>query len=177
MYYFRAIGCRWNIVYGCLGQKFVWKFKGKIVVFLNVAMCLGCKLFSRSINSLFNFSAKWQAWLTEQNCRTKLSSTFACFGDDTFSPFSGIYIQSSCWESCSVDSQWNSDVFFYFFDWTFQSWVKKDYSATTEWWRWCWSSSHFSLQNKDPSDRKLFSLIDWWSLQILIKQMMFILKW
>ena len=126
MYYFRAIGCRWNIVYGCLGQKFVWKFKGKIVVFLNVAMCLGCKLFSRSINSLFNFSAKWQAWLTEQNCRTKLSSTFACFGDDTFSPFSGIYIQSSCWESCSVDSQWNSDdfCFFYFLDWTSESWEK-----------------------------------------------------
>ena len=68
MFYFRVIACRWNIVYGCLGQKFVWKFKGKIFLFFNVAMCFGCKLCSRSINSLINFSAKWQAWLAEQNC-------------------------------------------------------------------------------------------------------------
>ena len=61
--------------------------------------------------------------------QTKLSSTFACFGednDDTFSPFSGIYSPSSCWEICSVASQWNSDdfCFFYFLDWTSESWEK-----------------------------------------------------
>ena len=96
--------------------------------------------------------------------QTKLSSTFACFGednDDTFSPFSGIYIQSSCWESCSVDSQWNSDDFcFFLLPWLdFRELRKMDFSETTEWWRWCWSSSHFTLQNRDPSDRKLFSLM------------------
>ena len=71
-------------------------------------------------------------------------------------PFSGIYSHSSCWESCSVDSQWNSDVFcFFLLPWLdFPELRKMDSSETTEWWRWCWSSSHFTLQNKDLSDRK-----------------------
>ena len=53
--------------------------------------------------------------------------------DDTFSLFGGIYSPSSCWESCWVNSQWNFEhfPFFYFIDYTSESWEKLIFVNTT----------------------------------------------
>ena len=113
---------------------------------------------SSSTSSSFSVAASFLL------CTMGEHSRFCVFfgenNDATFSPFSGIYSPSSCWESCSVDSQWNSDdfCFFYFLDWTSESWEKwilvrlqsDDGDA---------DHRRVTLQNRDPSDRKLFSLM------------------
>ena len=61
---------------------------------------------------------------THQNCSFfTMAVQLANWGADTFSFFGGIFGQPSFLETCSVDSQLNSDrfSFFYFLDWTSES--------------------------------------------------------
>ena len=101
-----------------------WK-SWRTVTVSSLPVCLASALPSLQLNWFGVIGAEDWPW------RFFFFFNFARFGnnvDDTYSPFCGTCSQSSCWKICWVDSQWNFEcflLFFYFFDWTSESWEKR----------------------------------------------------